>query len=61
MSASSSFRAINIDNTVEPKTEVKHSDKNFAKPETTVAMTTDRFALSDTTLSAVDDFTVKQQ
>ena len=35
MSISSSFRPINIDNTVESKTELRHSDKNFAKPETT--------------------------
>ena len=63
MSTSSSFRPINIDNAVESKTEVKHSDNNFAKPETTVAVakTPDRFALSDTTLSAVDSFTVNQQ
>ena len=61
MSTSSSFRPINIDNTVESKTEVKHSDKNFAKPETTIAKTPDRFALSDTTLCAVDNFTVNQQ
>ena len=47
--------------TVDSKTEVKHSDKTFAKPETTVAKTPDRFALSDTTLSAVDNFTVNQQ
>ena len=37
MSTASLFRPINIDNTFESKTEVKHSDKNFAKPETTVA------------------------
>ena len=37
MSTSSSFRPININNTVESKTEVNYSDKNFAKPETTVA------------------------
>ena len=61
MSTASLFRPINIDNTLESKTEVKHSDKNFAKPETTVAKTLDRFALSDTTLSAVDNFTVNQQ
>ena len=61
MSTSSSFRPINIDNTVESKTDVKHSDKNFAKTETTVAKTPDRFNLSDTTLSAVDNFTVNQQ
>ena len=61
MSTSSSFRPINVDNTVESKTEVKHLDKNFTKPETTVAKTPDRFALSDTTLSAVDNFTVNQQ
>ena len=61
MSTTSLFRPINIDNTVDSKTEVKHSDKNFAKPETTVAKTPDRFALSDTTLSAVDNFTVNQQ
>ena len=61
MSTESFFRPINIDNTLESKTEVKHSDKNFAKPETTVAKTLDRFALSDTTLSAVDNFTVNQQ
>ena len=46
---------------MESKTEVKHSDKNFAKPETTVAKTLENFALSDTTLSAVDNFTVNQQ
>ena len=61
MSTASLFRPINIDNTFESKTEVKNSDKNFAKPETTVAKTLDRFALSDTTLSAVDNFTVNQQ
>ena len=61
MSTASLFRPINIDNTLESKTEVKHSDRNFAKPETTVAKTLDRFALSDTTLSAVDNFTVHQQ
>ena len=61
MNTSSLFRPINIDNTVESKTEVKHSDKNFGKPETTVAKTPDRFALSDTTISAVDNFTVNQQ
>ena len=59
MSTASLFRPINIDNTLE--SEVKHSDKNFAKPETTVAKTLDRFALSDTTLSAVDNFTINQQ
>ena len=37
MSTASLFRPINIDNTLESKTEVKHSDKNFAKPVTTVA------------------------
>ena len=41
MSTASLFRPINIDNTLESKTEVKHSDKNFAKPETTVAKTRD--------------------
>ena len=61
MSTASLFRPININNTFESKTEVKNSDKNFAKPETTVAKTLDRFALSDTTLSAVDNFTVNQQ
>ena len=61
MSTASLFRPINIDNTLESKTEVKHSDKIFAKPETTVAKTFDRFALSDTTLPAVDNFTVNQQ
>ena len=61
MSRASIFRPIKIENTLESKTEVKHSDKNFAKPETTVAKTLDRFALSDTTLSAVDNFTVNQQ
>ena len=61
MSTASLFRPINIDNTLESKTEVKHSDKNFAKPETTVAKTLDHFALSDTTLSAVNNFTVNHQ
>ena len=61
MSTASLFRPINIDNTVESKTEVKHSDKNFAKPETTVANTPDRFALSDTSFAAVDEFTVNDQ
>ena len=61
MSTASLFRPINIDNTVDSKAEVKHSDKKCAKPETTVAKTPDRFALSDTTLSAVDNFTVNQQ
>ena len=37
ISTTSLFRPINIDNTFDSKTEVKHSDKNFAKPETTVA------------------------
>ena len=61
MRTASLFRPINIDNTLESKTEVKYSDRNFAKPETTVAKTLDRFALSNTTLSAVDNFTVNQQ
>ena len=61
MSTASLFGPIVIDNTVESKTEVKHSDKNFAKPETTVAKTPNRFALSDTTISAVDYFTVNNQ
>ena len=61
MSTASLFRPINIDNTVESKTEVKHSYKNFRKPETTFAKFPDRFALSDTTFSAVDQFTVKFQ
>ena len=61
MSTASLFRPVNIDNTLESKTEVKHSDKNFTKTETTVAKTLDRFALSDTTLSAVDNLTVNQQ
>ena len=61
MSTASLFRPMNINDTLKSKTEVKHSDKKFAKPETTVAKTLDRFALSDTTLSAVDNFTVNQQ
>ena len=61
MSTASYRPSVNIDNTLESKTEVKHSDKNFAKPQTTVAETPDCFALSDTTLSAVDNFTVNQQ
>ena len=61
ISTASIFRPINIDNSVESKTELKQSDKKFAKPETTVAKTPDRFALSDTTFSAVDHFTVNKQ
>ena len=61
MSTASLFRPIIIDNTVESKTELKHSDKSFAKPETTVAKTPNRFALTDTTISAVDHFTVNNQ
>ena len=55
------FRTINIDNTVESKTEVKHSNKNLAKRESTAAKTPDRFAVSDTKSSAVDKITVSQQ
>ena len=58
MSTVSLFGSNNINNTVEFKTEAKHSDKKLAKPETTVAETPDHFALSDTTFSAVDHFTV---
>ena len=61
MSTSSSFRPININNTVESKTEVNYPYKNFAKPETTVAKTPDSFSLSVKTLSADDNFTVNQQ
>ena len=51
MSTASLLRLINIDNTIEIKTEAKHSDKK----------TCNSFALGDTTFSAVDHFTVSHQ